>query len=430
MLTLLLGVSALQPGVLVDTPIYSLATVDSTGQTNMNIVTYASAVGIRPERVWCMSLYKGTKSHANFGQRKRGVLQLLTEEHSNLVWTLGGTSGGPKNVACSDRGLAWENRDWCDEALLPRCAAYVLLEETERYGAGDHDVVLCRVVHTELSERRHLTTRLARARGLVSDAGRAVPPLAPKVVHCDPDVFVYDDVLSQSECDELVQAARSKNLTTSNAPAPQFDVARLALIVPFVLAAPIPTLLRDGDPVPVLAAAVTVACAAALAVREAATRFAGAQRTSSAVALNEDATALHVARRLAAILNTTVERMEAPVVTRYERGQHFSTHHDASADPDGDWGDSGGQRLKACILYLNDVKEGGATYFDQLDLRVQPKAGQACVFFPVDPTTLRPDPRTTHAAEPAVDEKWICLTWERASVVPPPSGLDVATLLR
>lgn len=424
-LLLLLHVDGLQPGVLVDTPVYSLATLDSTGQTNMNIVTYASAVGIRPERMWCLSLYKGTKTHANFGQRKRCVLQLLTEEHTDLVWTLGGTSGGDKQ-----KSLEWEPREWCDEFLLPRCSAYVSLEETERYGAGDHDVVLCRAVHTEVSDRRHLTTRQLRARGLVSDLGRAVPPLVGKALHRDPDVYLFEDVLTREECDELVEVARSKNLTTSNAPAAQFDLMRLALIIPFVLAAPIPTLLRHGNPWPVLAEAMSLACFAALVILEVAERFAGTRRTSSAVALNEDATALPVARRLAALLNTTVERMEAPVVSRYEGGQLFSTHNDASADPDGDWGDSGGQRLKTCILYLNDVDEGGATYFDQLDLRVQPKAGQACVFFPADATTLRPDPRTTHASEPAVDEKWICQTWERENVVPPPSGLDVAALLR
>lgn len=41
-------------------PVFSLATVDADGMTNMNIVTYASAVGIKPERLWVVSLYKVT----------------------------------------------------------------------------------------------------------------------------------------------------------------------------------------------------------------------------------------------------------------------------------------------------------------------------------------------------------------------------------
>lgn len=39
-------------------PVFSLATVNEDGSTNMNIVTYASPVGIEPERLWMVSLYK------------------------------------------------------------------------------------------------------------------------------------------------------------------------------------------------------------------------------------------------------------------------------------------------------------------------------------------------------------------------------------
>ena len=39
-------------------PVFSLATVNGDGSTNMNVVTYASPVGIEPERLWMVSLYK------------------------------------------------------------------------------------------------------------------------------------------------------------------------------------------------------------------------------------------------------------------------------------------------------------------------------------------------------------------------------------
>lgn len=39
-------------------PVFSLATVNEDGSTNMNIVTYASPVGIKPEPLWMISLYK------------------------------------------------------------------------------------------------------------------------------------------------------------------------------------------------------------------------------------------------------------------------------------------------------------------------------------------------------------------------------------
>lgn len=39
-------------------PVFSLATINEDGSTNMNIVTYASPAGIEPERLWMISLYK------------------------------------------------------------------------------------------------------------------------------------------------------------------------------------------------------------------------------------------------------------------------------------------------------------------------------------------------------------------------------------
>lgn len=39
-------------------PVFSLATLNADGSTNMNIVTYASPVGIEPERMWMVSLYQ------------------------------------------------------------------------------------------------------------------------------------------------------------------------------------------------------------------------------------------------------------------------------------------------------------------------------------------------------------------------------------
>ena len=60
---------------LLDGPVYSLATLDEAGDTNMNVVTYATPVGIRPERRWALSLFKSTVSRANFARRRRGVLQ-------------------------------------------------------------------------------------------------------------------------------------------------------------------------------------------------------------------------------------------------------------------------------------------------------------------------------------------------------------------
>ena len=92
----------------------------------MNIVTYACPVGIRPERRWALSLYRGTRTCENFARRRRGVLQLLRTEHGAATWALGGRSGADsdKARACAGLGLEWEPCGWGDELVLPRCAAY------------------------------------------------------------------------------------------------------------------------------------------------------------------------------------------------------------------------------------------------------------------------------------------------------------------
>ncbi|KAH8064755.1 hypothetical protein JL722_1636 [Aureococcus anophagefferens] len=121
---------------LLDAPVYSLATLNGDGSSNMNIVTYASPVGIRPERRWTLSLYRGTRSHANFAARRRGVLQLLREAHAPATHALGGVSAAKddavdKAAACEALGLGWEAcGDW-DERVLPGCAVYLRLEAVD-----------------------------------------------------------------------------------------------------------------------------------------------------------------------------------------------------------------------------------------------------------------------------------------------------------
>ena len=164
---------------LLDGPVYSLATLDEAGDTNMNVVTYATPVGIRPERRWALSLFKSTVSRANFARRRRGVLQLLRPEHAPLVYALGGTSAADadKAAACYVAGFAWESSDW-DERVLPRCAAYVSLEAVgEPVDCGDHEVYVCRVVDGVAGfDASHATTGDLRERGLITTEGRARAP--------------------------------------------------------------------------------------------------------------------------------------------------------------------------------------------------------------------------------------------------------------
>ena len=154
-------------------PVFSLATLNDDGSTNMNILTYAVPVGIRPTRTWVLSLWQGTRSHENFAKRRRGVLQLLRRRHAPLVPILGKQSGATfdKETACRAAGFAWAPLLGADEErgascsdleesegghpvahpgaqplLLPNCSAYYCVSwpaDRSYQNAGEHDVAMC-----------------------------------------------------------------------------------------------------------------------------------------------------------------------------------------------------------------------------------------------------------------------------------------------
>ena len=158
----------------------------------MNILTYASPVSITPHRMWSISLYKGTLSHENFTREKRGILQLLTPQHSSLVRVLGGSSGNDvdKRLVCEELGYAWEKL--LDEKkdddhwplVLPSCVYYLKLELVgDMIDCGSHEVALCKVVSMISNEEiidpsdelDSLSTRSLRNDSIISELGRVVP---------------------------------------------------------------------------------------------------------------------------------------------------------------------------------------------------------------------------------------------------------------
>lgn len=167
-----------------NSPVFSLATLDSTGRTNMNILTYASPVGISPRR-WVISLFRKTETHANFLRRRTGVLQLLSPCHGPLTYSLGGCSSRDVDKAqcCHANGFEWQQHEGHEELLLPGCAAYYRVTlEGEVIDCGEHDAALCVLdgvfVEEDGVRPDALCTSQLREMGLISDAGRAIAPTA------------------------------------------------------------------------------------------------------------------------------------------------------------------------------------------------------------------------------------------------------------
>lgn len=82
--------------------------------------------------------------------------------------------------------------------------------------------------------------------------------------------------------------------------------------------------------------------------------------------------------RVAALLGVNPDTGETLQGQRYQPGQHFRTHHDFFDEGEPYWPRmqaSGGQRVWTAMAYLNDVEEGGATWFPQAGIRVAPRRG-------------------------------------------------------
>lgn len=181
---------------LIDVPTYSLATIDSEGKTNMNIVTYTTPVSISPDRIWCVGLVKSSLSHQNFMNNDFGILQLLCPKHSSLVKLLGGSSGRDvdKQSECRERGFKWQylaiDKDDDEDDIkylplvLPDCTYYLLLNRIHVVDGGSHDVFICNVEtmwttfrNEELEDNAdeddsYLSTRKLRNLGLITKQGR------------------------------------------------------------------------------------------------------------------------------------------------------------------------------------------------------------------------------------------------------------------
>ena len=199
----------------------------------------------------------------------------------------------------------------------------------------------------------------------VSAAGRSVAIVAAMR---DPRVVVFGDLLSASECDELVALARVR-------------LARSETVV-----------LADG------ASEVNAA------------------RTSEGMffARGENALVTRIEERIAALLNWPVENGEGLQILRYRPGAEYKPHYDYF-DPAQPGTPTilkrGGQRLASLVMYLNTPARGGATTFPDVALEVMPVRGNA-VFFSYD----RPDPatRTLHGGAPVHEgEKWVATKWLR-----------------
>ena len=118
--------------------------------------------------------------------------------------------------------------------------------------------------------------------------------------------------------------------------------------------------------------------------------------------------------RIARLIRWPLENGEGLQVLRYVPGAEYKPHYDYF-DPAQPGTPTilkrGGQRGGTVVMYLSEPEKGGGTSFPDVFLEVAPKRGNA-VFFSYE----RPHPstRTLHGGAPVIaGEKWIATKWLR-----------------
>ena len=184
----------------------------------------------------------------------------------------------------------------------------------------------------------------------------------------NPRVVVFGDLLSDEECEALIEAAK-----------------------------------------PRLARSLTVA-----------TKTGGEEinddRTSNGMFFQrgENELVRRIEQRIAKLVNWPEENGEGLQILQYGPGAEYKPHYDYF-DPAEPGTPTilkrGGQRVGTIVMYLAEPEKGGGTVFPDVHLEVSPKRGNA-VFFSYE----RPHPstRTLHGGSPVLaGEKWIATKWLR-----------------
>ncbi|MES2562638.1 MAG: 2OG-Fe(II) oxygenase [Pseudomonadota bacterium] len=121
--------------------------------------------------------------------------------------------------------------------------------------------------------------------------------------------------------------------------------------------------------------------------------------------------------RIAHTAGVATNALEPAEVLHYSMGETYKPHVDFfhpklptfSAEMQ-----RKGQRIKTCLVYLNDDLEGGETEFPRLSIRFRGRTGEALIFDNVTASGAG-DMKTMHAGLPPTrGEKWLLSQWMRS----------------
>ncbi|MGN7409461.1 2OG-Fe(II) oxygenase [Sporosarcina sp. SAFN-010] len=134
-------------------------------------------------------------------------------------------------------------------------------------------------------------------------------------------------------------------------------------------------------------------------------------RTSSSMFIEESENLIvaRIEKRIEAVMNIPIEHGEGLQILQYKPGQEYRAHHDFFSSTS----KVTNNRISTLVMYLNDVEEGGETFFPHLNFSVSPRKGMAVYFEYFYNDTMLND-ATLHGGAPVVTgEKWVATQWMR-----------------
>lgn len=139
--------------------------------------------------------------------------------------------------------------------------------------------------------------------------------------------------------------------------------------------------------------------------------------TSAAFSLIDTDLAIQLIRaRIARAAGVAVEALEPFEILHYGVGERYRPHVDffhTAVPAFAEEVRAKGQRIRTCLVYLNEDLEGGETEFIEIGVKFRGAAGEALIFDNVRPDGAG-DMRTLHAGlAPTRGEKWLLSQWIR-----------------
>ena len=128
-----------------------------------------------------------------------------------------------------------------------------------------------------------------------------------------------------------------------------------------------------------------------------------------------------VRARIACAARVQPETLEPAEMLHYEVGECYRPHVDFFHPQLPNFTEQmrvKGQRIRTCLVYLNDDFEGGETDFPKLKIKYRGRAGDALIFDNVKPNGTG-DMQTLHTGTPPTrGEKWLFSQWIRSKAQP------------